>query len=190
MAAMFNAEKGSRLNGTSRDLLLYIKSTTAWYSMIGYTIQVSPDNLQAAVYEFFTRLHGDIEAAARQARYPVNGPVEMRVTTTDEVSTLGIGRASPATLSVCNPVDKGRDLVLWVDSLTFLGTQGSGEFLPGLRAVVAHGVGPGLPQGSKARVVQGMGVLCRRPVDERDDYRDRSLSVRGFCQRRRYLPAV
>jgi Cholesterol oxidase, substrate-binding/FAD binding domain len=128
LAAWVNAPEGAQLNGTSRDLLLYVKPTTARYSMIGYTLQVSPDSLQAAAHDFFTRLQGSIEAAGAKWDYPVNGPVEIRVTTTDKVSALGVSGAAPATLSVCNPVDQSSDVVIWVDSLTFPGTAGSGEF--------------------------------------------------------------
>jgi Cholesterol oxidase, substrate-binding/FAD binding domain len=128
LAALINAPEGAQLNGTARDLLLYIKPTAARYSMIGYTLQVSLDHLQAASCDFFTKLKGSIEDAAAEWRYPVNGPVEIRVTTTDKVSALGVSGAAPATLSVCNPVDESADVVLWVDSLTFPGTAGSGEF--------------------------------------------------------------
>jgi Cholesterol oxidase, substrate-binding len=128
LAALINAPAGAQLNGISRDLLLYIKPTAARYSMIGYTLQVALGDLQAAAHDFFTKLKGDIDDDAAHCRYPVNGPVEIRVTTTDKVSALGVSGAAPATLSVCNPVDQSPDVVLWVDSLTFPGTAGSGDF--------------------------------------------------------------
>ncbi|HET9649881.1 MAG TPA: cholesterol oxidase substrate-binding domain-containing protein [Microlunatus sp.] len=124
------APRDTVLNGTARNLLLYVKPTTLRYSMIGYALQVPVNRLQSAVNEFFTQFEAQLLACADRHQYPVNGPVEIRVTTIDRTDGLGIDRPQQPTLSVCAPAGAAAEdaVVLWVDSLTFPGTPGSGEF--------------------------------------------------------------
>ena len=128
------APRDAVLNGTARDLLLYVKPTTLRYSMMGYALQVPGNRLQSAVNEFFTQFQAQLLACADHDRYPVNGPVEIRVTTVDRTDGLGIDRPQQATLSVCAPARPADEdaVVLWVDSLTFPGTAGSGDFYQAL----------------------------------------------------------
>lgn len=132
--AMVMAEQGAVMNGTARDLLLYIKLTTMLYTRIGYALQVLPTGLQAAASAYVSELESRIKAGGSLGQYPVNGPVEIPVTSTDQVCALKIaGAEPPSSLSVCNPLagQGSDDLVLWADCPTFPGTPGAGGFFEG-----------------------------------------------------------
>lgn len=127
---MTHALPGGQLNGTARDLLLYVKPTTALMGMAGYAIQVPLSDLQATANAFYTKFQSLLETYAADGKYPTNGGVEMRVTTVDHVEALGVDGAQPPALSVCFPNDgqSSADVVFWVDSLTFPGTEDAGAF--------------------------------------------------------------
>lgn len=130
LMAMTHALPGAQLNGTARDLLIYVKPTTARYGMAGYAVQVALEDLQATGNAFYTKFQSLLDEYAQRGQYPTNGGVEIRVTTVDRVGALDIECAQPPSLSVCFPNggESSQDVVFWVDSLTFPGTALEGEF--------------------------------------------------------------
>jgi hypothetical protein len=132
------------MSGTARDLLLYVKPTTALYSMIGYALQVPLDRLQGAANAFFRQFEASLHACATEGKYPANGPVEIRVTSVDRVAGLRVAGAAPPALGVTNPIggQSSQDVVLWVDSLSFPGTSSSGEFYETLESWILDDWGP------------------------------------------------
>lgn len=128
--------EGRVLNGTARDLQLYLTSNTLRMGAFGYVAQLLRGKVQAAVSAFFGRVQ---QLLARYGdRYPVNGAVEIRCTTVDDPSGLGIPGARPPALSAAHAVHPDVDTVLWVDVLTFPGTPGSNELLCELEQWVLH----------------------------------------------------
>jgi FAD/FMN-containing dehydrogenase len=142
-----HAPPGAALNGPARDLLLYVKPTTALMGMAGYAIQVPLDGLQAAANAFYVKFQSLLETYHARGEYPTNGGVEMRVTTVDRVAWLGIAGAAPPALSVCNPAggQSSQDVVFWVDSLTFPGTEHAGDFYQELEEWFLQEWGPAGP---------------------------------------------
>ena len=61
--------------------------------MIGYALKVLPTGLQAAAPAYVNELESRIKAGASLGQYPVNGPVEIRVTSTDQVGARKIAGA-------------------------------------------------------------------------------------------------
>jgi hypothetical protein len=144
LIAMIKAPASDQLNGTARDLLLYVKPTTALYSMMGYAVQMPLGQVQGAANAFFTQFESLVEQYASDGRYPANGPVEIRFTSVDRVAALGVSDALPPALSVTNPIcgQGSDDVVFWVDSLTFPGTSAVGEFYETLEGWLRNDWGP------------------------------------------------
>lgn len=126
------------LQGTSRDLLLYVQDTTLRVTAIGYAVQLRREQVQEAAHLFYTKYQKLLEKYRDDksffypfGKYPVNGPVELRWTTMDVASELGIAGSQPPALSVCHsvrPNDPSLDTVFWIDALTIPGTEFSNDF--------------------------------------------------------------
>lgn len=132
-----NAPHSQVLNGTSRDLLLYVLDTTLRVTAYGYALQIRRDQVQAVAHEIVQQYTSMLTAYADAGKYPVNGPVELRFTTMDYLDDLGVAGAVLPALSVCrsiDPDDAGLDTVFWFDSLTLPGTEHAGEFFAELEA--------------------------------------------------------
>lgn len=122
--------------GTARDLEIYLTDDTLRMTACGYVLQLPRVKVQAAVHSYYAKVQALLaEYKARTpAQYPVNGAVEIRCTTVDRQDDLGIPGARPPALSASHAVtsDPSLDTVLWVDVLTFPGTDGANEFLTDL----------------------------------------------------------
>jgi FAD/FMN-containing dehydrogenase len=116
--------------GPSKNLLLYAKPTTLRYSTNGYAILTRHADIQQVVHEFTTFFHDRLLAYRKQGRYPVNGPVEIRVTGLDHAGDVDVPSAQPPALSPIRP-DRDNthwDVAVWIDVLSFPGTPESGHF--------------------------------------------------------------
>ena len=132
--SQFFAPAGAKMQGTARDLLLYVQDSTLRVTAEGYAIQIRRDQVQetaSAFYNFYKGLLNKYQNKGIFGEFPINGPVEMRWTTMDFADELGIPGAQPPALSCChsiNPSDKTLDTVFWVDGLTIPGTKYSSDF--------------------------------------------------------------
>lgn len=123
---------GVTLNGTARNLLLYVQPDTFRYTMLGYALHVHQDRVQDAISAWITELRQRLTSAESKGQYPINGPIEIRITSTDNAEPLGVPGARPPLLAPSSPTQSAWSedvVVLWVDLLTFPGTPGSAEFL-------------------------------------------------------------
>ena len=116
--------------GKSKNLLHYIKPSTLRTSANGYAILTRRDNIQTVLNRFSAKYLELMNAYADQGRYPINGPVEIRVTgleRSDEVESLGSRRPG---LSALTPRDDHADwdVAVWLDLLTVPGTPDAGPF--------------------------------------------------------------
>ena len=110
--------------GASRNLLHYIKPTTERVTANGYAILTQRRDLQRAVSEFvsfFSRLRDEYRS---RGQYPMNMPVEIRVTGLDHPQDTGLRTAQPVALSPLAPrADHPEwDVAIWIDNLSFPGT--------------------------------------------------------------------
>lgn len=129
------------LNGTSRDLLLYVKNTTLRVTAIGYAWQCRRDDVQAIVNAFWTKYTDMLAAYQAKNSFPINAPTEIRCTTMDYPYDLPSG-ANPPALSICRAADTSLDTVLWIQSLTIPGTKGGYEFMAELEQWYIENYGP------------------------------------------------
>ena len=70
--------------GWAKDLLLYVKPSTLRVTANGYAVLTSRANIQQVIYDFITFYENQVAAYQAEGNYPMNGPVEIRVTGLDE----------------------------------------------------------------------------------------------------------
>ena len=69
--------------GWAKDLLLYVKPTTLRVTANGYAVLTSRASIQQVIYDFITYYQSQVAAYQADGNYPMNGPVEIRVTGLD-----------------------------------------------------------------------------------------------------------
>ena len=110
--------------GASKDVLLYVRPATLRVTANGYAILTRRRDVQRVISEFVGR-YGTVVAGYRaQGLYPMNMPVEIRVTGLDDPRDVGVDGAQPALLSALSPrADHPEwDVAVWLDILSFPGT--------------------------------------------------------------------
>lgn len=117
--------------GWSKNTLLYIKPTTLRVTANGYAVLTTRANVQRAINEFYVMYSAKLAAYQAQGKFPMNGPVEIRVTGLDRPSdVVGISGAPSPQLSALRPRPDHPewDCAVWFDILTIPGTQYAEEF--------------------------------------------------------------
>ena len=116
--------------GKSKNLLHYIKPSTLRTSANGYAILTRRDNIQTVLNQFSAKYLELMNAYADQGRYPINGPVEIRVTGLERPDEVERSGAKPVGLSALSPRDDHPDwdVAVWLDLLTVPGTPDAGPF--------------------------------------------------------------
>jgi len=130
-AARLEASEGNRMNGTARDLLLYVQDSTVRATACGYAVQIRRDQVQEVMHAFYVQYSAMLSRYQEMGRYPVNGPVTLRFTTVDLVQDLGVPDAVAPALSASHsidPADRAMDTVAWIDIVTIPGTKYSDAF--------------------------------------------------------------
>ena len=116
--------------GWAKDLLLYVKPTTLRVTANGYAVLTSRANIQQVIYDFITYYQSQVAAYRAQGTYPMNGPVEIRVTGLDTPGDVDMASALSPQLSALRPRpdQPGWDVAVWFDILTMPGTPTSHQF--------------------------------------------------------------
>ncbi|GAA5066499.1 FAD/FMN-containing dehydrogenase [Thermocatellispora tengchongensis] len=116
--------------GWSKNLLLYVRPTTLRVTANGYAILTRRADIQRVVSEFYAFYKARLDAYAAQGRYPMNGPLEIRVTGLDHPADAQVGGAVAAGLSAVRPRPDHPewDVAVWLDILTVPGTAYSQQF--------------------------------------------------------------
>lgn len=130
VAAGMTSTQTYDLWGASKNLLLYVKPTTLRVTANGYAIVTARSNIQRVVAEFVSYYQGLLESYRARGQYPVNGPVEIRVTGLDHPAEIGSAGAEAPLLSAVRPVAAHPewDVAIWLDLLTFPGTPYANDF--------------------------------------------------------------
>ncbi len=120
----------SDLWGAPRNLQLYVRPNTPKVTANGYAIHCRRADVQRVLYEFHNYYKASVNEYAKRWRYPVNGPLEIRVTGVDNPADVEIPGAITPTLSPSRQfADHPEwDTVVWLDILTFPGTPYSLQF--------------------------------------------------------------
>jgi FAD/FMN-containing dehydrogenase len=116
--------------GWSKNLLSYVKPDTLGITTSSYAVLTSRANIQRVVNEFTTRYKAQLLAYQALNRYPVNGPLEIRVTGLDKPTEVPVSGATAAQLSPIRPRPDHPewDVAVWIDIVTIPGTPYAQQF--------------------------------------------------------------
>jgi FAD/FMN-containing dehydrogenase len=120
--------------GWAKDLLLYVKPSTLRVTANGYAVLTSRAEIQQVIYDFTTYYQSQVALYEAQGDYPMNGPVEIRVTGLDTPSDVEIASATTPQLSALRlrPDQPNWDVAVWFDILTMPGTPYADQFYRGI----------------------------------------------------------
>jgi FAD/FMN-containing dehydrogenase len=96
----------------------------------GYAVLMNRSNVQRAVNEFTTFYQDRVAAYRAAGHYPMNGPVEIRVTGLDVAGDIGLSSAGTGQLSALRPRPDHPEwnVAVWFDILTVPGTPTATQF--------------------------------------------------------------
>ena len=114
--------------GWSKNLLLYVRPSTLRVTANGYAILCRRADVQRVIQEFTFRYSTRLNDYRQQGRFPMNGPVEIRVTGLDKPSDVGATRSPQMSALRPRPDHPEWDCAVWLDILTLPGTPYADEF--------------------------------------------------------------
>ena len=116
--------------GWSSDMLVYVRPTTLRITSTCWNVVTSRANVQQVVSEFFAEYTAKLAAYQAQGLYPMNGPLEIRVTGLDELGDCQVAGALGAQLSPLRtrPDQPAWDTAVWFDMTTIPITPGCHQF--------------------------------------------------------------
>ena len=122
--------------GQSQNTLLYVKPTTVRIVEAGFAIITSRASIQQVVSDFYTQYTSRLAYYQGLGQYPMNGPVEIRVTGLDQPSDVAVnGAQSPILSSVRPRPDHPEwDTAVWLDMGTLPVTAGFSQFYADMEA--------------------------------------------------------
>ncbi|MAY35884.1 MAG: FAD-linked oxidase [Spongiibacteraceae bacterium] len=119
------ATQSADIWGDSKNVLLYIKPSTLRIDASGYAVLTRRSNVQRVIHDFAEKFKDMVAAYEAMGEYPINMPVEIRVTGLDQPDEVdGISAEAPM-LSAVRPVEQHPewDVAVWFDCLSFVGTD-------------------------------------------------------------------
>jgi FAD/FMN-containing dehydrogenase len=122
--AGLRAENSGDIWGASKDVLLYVRPATLRVTANGYAILTRRRDVQRVISEFVARYREVVARYRARGLYPLNMPVEIRVSGLDHPREVGVDGAVPALLSALSPRSDhpNWDVAVWLDILSFPGT--------------------------------------------------------------------
>ncbi|HSB96289.1 MAG TPA: cholesterol oxidase substrate-binding domain-containing protein, partial [Spongiibacteraceae bacterium] len=123
--------------GKSKNLMLYIQPQTLRVTANGYAVHCKRADVQRVINEFYTVYNTKLTAYKNAGKYPMNGPVEIRITGLDKPSdVVGISGAPAPLLSALRPRPDHPewDTAVWFDILTIPGTLYANDFYAEMEA--------------------------------------------------------
>jgi len=122
--------------GQSQNVLLYVKPTTVRIVEAGFAIITARASIQQVVSDFYTQYTSRLAHYQGLGQYPMNGPVEIRVTGLDHTAESVVsGAQSPILSSVRPRPDHPEwDTAVWLDMGTLPVTPGFSQFYADMEA--------------------------------------------------------
>jgi hypothetical protein len=107
-----------------------VKPTTVRIVEAGFAIITSRANIQQVVSDFYTQYTTLLDTFQAAGEFPINGPVEIRITGLDHPADSSVtGAQSPILSSVRpRPDETGWDVAVWLDMGTMPVTAGFSNF--------------------------------------------------------------
>jgi hypothetical protein len=122
--------------GQSRSVLLYVKPSTVRIVEAGFAVLTARASIQQVVSDFYTQYSSRLSYYQGLGEYPMNGPVEIRVTGLDRpAESVVSGAQSPILSSVRPRPDHPEwDVAVWLDMGTLPVTPGFAQFYADMEA--------------------------------------------------------
>lgn len=116
--------------GSAKDLMMYIRPSTLRVTANGYAVLCERKNIQKVLNDFYKKYESLNNSYRRRWRYPVNGPLEIRVVGLDRPEEVGVPGAATALLSPTRPAADHPewDCAVYFDVLTLPGTRGAEKY--------------------------------------------------------------
>ncbi|WP_298317066.1 cholesterol oxidase substrate-binding domain-containing protein [uncultured Aquimarina sp.] len=121
--------------GPSKNTMLYVKDTTLRVTANGYAVLMNKNNVQQAISDFATQFETMLLKYKDDNKFPINSPLEIRVTGLDSGDDMPSFTNEPAGRPVISSlatdaqtIKNNWDVALWLDVLTIPGTKYSDEF--------------------------------------------------------------
>lgn len=115
--------------GWSRNVLQYVRPSTLRVTANGYAVLARRADVQRVIYEFVQFYQNRVEAYRQRGEYPMNGPVEIRVTGLDQPADAGPGAATPSLAALKPRPDHPEwSIAVYFDILTMPGTPAANGF--------------------------------------------------------------
>ena len=116
--------------GWSADMLAYVRPTTLRITSTCWNVITNRDNVQRAVSEFYAAYSAKLAAYQALGRFPMNGPLEIRVTGLDDPAACQVPGALGAQLSPLRPRPDHPewDTAVWFDMTTIPVTPYAHQF--------------------------------------------------------------
>ena len=163
-----DASNSYDLWGPSKNTLIYIDDQTLRVTANGYAVQMKKGDLQQAIADFTSKFTAMLAAYQKNSKYPVNAPLEIRITSLDDPSKVGVPSGVTAQTPVISSLTyddvarkNGWDVALWLDVLTLPDTPASNDFYQELEAWVTQTFtgtrGRAIPEWSKGWAYSSQG---------------------------------
>lgn len=116
--------------GSGRNVMLYVRPSTMRVTANGYAILCKRADVQWVLHTFTQYYEATLAEYAARGQYPVNGPVEIRVTGVDNPGDTSISGAVDPWLAPTRrrPDRPDWDCAVWLDLLTLPFTPGLAPF--------------------------------------------------------------
>lgn len=115
--------------GWSRNLLQYIRPSTLRVTANGYAVLARRADAQRVIYEFVQFYQNRVEVYRQRGEYPMNGPVEIRVTGLDQPADAVPGAVTPSLAALKPRPDHPEwNIAVYFDILTMPGTPSANSF--------------------------------------------------------------
>lgn len=116
--------------GTAGNTQLFVKPTTLRVHEMSWALLTRRDNVQQAIHDHASEFSRRLAAEQAAGNYPVNMPVEYRVTGVDAPGDMGLVGAQKSALSALRPRNDHPewDTVIWMSILSIPGTPGMHRF--------------------------------------------------------------
>ncbi|CAG7836062.1 unnamed protein product [Allacma fusca] len=107
--------------GASPNVFFYVKPETLKMTESGWAIVTSRSDVRKALQIFYELYTSILDKYSRKNRYPMNGPLGVRITGVDNPQDVGIDQAQTCGICSSRPVlnKPELDTVIWLNILTF-----------------------------------------------------------------------
>lgn len=126
VSAALKATGADDIWGPSKDLLFYVKATTLRVDELAWAVLTRRRDIQRVVHEVTSFHAASLEELRTRGQFPINAPLQFRVSGLDHPNQVDIGPARPAVLATTSPRrdEPDWDVAIWFNALTFPGTPG------------------------------------------------------------------